>query len=94
MSQTEIPGYTYGTDAVPRSPVSLQDLELLQATLLIDLANRHNDKPITGFDFRGQSPAFDGTTLHVCGEPTAAGASVWTEQSGQKNMVATVYCGS
>jgi Protoglobin len=35
MSQTEIPGYTYGTDAVPRSPVSLQDLELLQATLLL-----------------------------------------------------------
>jgi Protoglobin len=35
MSRTEIPGYTYGTDAVPRSPVSLQDLELLQATLLL-----------------------------------------------------------
>jgi hypothetical protein len=35
MSQTEIPGYTYGTDAVSRSPVSLQDLELLQATLLL-----------------------------------------------------------
>ena len=34
MSQTDIPGYTYGTDAVPRSPVSLQELELLQATLL------------------------------------------------------------
>jgi hypothetical protein len=35
MSQTDIPGYTYGTDAVPRSPVSLQELELLQATLLL-----------------------------------------------------------
>src|SRR4029450_6874950 len=35
MSRTEIPGYTYGTDAVPRSPVSLQELELLQATLLL-----------------------------------------------------------
>jgi hypothetical protein len=35
MSQPEIPGYTYGTDAVPRSPVSLQELELLQATLLL-----------------------------------------------------------
>jgi hypothetical protein len=34
MSQTDIPGYTYGTDAVPRSPVSLQELELLQATLM------------------------------------------------------------
>jgi Protoglobin len=35
MSQTDIPGYTYGTDAVPRSPVSLQELELLKATLLL-----------------------------------------------------------
>ncbi|MFT4025222.1 MAG: MaoC family dehydratase N-terminal domain-containing protein [Novosphingobium sp.] len=64
----------------------------LQATLLIDLANRHAGKPVTGFDFRGQVPAFAGTTLNVCGEPTAEGASVWTEQSGGKNMVATVRC--
>jgi hypothetical protein len=35
MSQTDIPGYTYGTDPVPRSPVSLDELELLQATLLL-----------------------------------------------------------
>jgi Protoglobin len=35
MSQTNIPGYTYGTDAVPRSPVSLQELELLRTTLLL-----------------------------------------------------------
>jgi Protoglobin len=35
VNQADIPGYTYGTDAVPRSPVSLQELELLQATLLL-----------------------------------------------------------
>jgi hypothetical protein len=35
VSQTDIPGYTYGTDAVPRSPVSLDELELLRATLLL-----------------------------------------------------------
>ena len=35
MTHTDIPGYTYGTDAVPRSPVSLQELELLKATLLL-----------------------------------------------------------
>ena len=35
MSQTDIPGYIYGSDAVPRSPVSLQELELLEATLLL-----------------------------------------------------------
>jgi hypothetical protein len=34
MITTDIPGYTYGTDAVPRSPVSLEELQLLQATLL------------------------------------------------------------
>jgi Protoglobin len=39
VSQTDIPGYTYGTDAVPRSPVSLGELELLQATLLLGEAD-------------------------------------------------------
>jgi hypothetical protein len=35
MIETDIPGYTYGTDAVPRSPVSLEELQLLQSTLLL-----------------------------------------------------------
>ena len=35
MTQADIPGYTYGSDAVPRSPVGPQELELLQATLLL-----------------------------------------------------------
>jgi protoglobin len=35
MIKTDIPGYTYGTDTVPRSPVSLDDLQLLQSTLLL-----------------------------------------------------------
>jgi hypothetical protein len=35
VSQNDIPGYTLGTDAVPRSPVSLDELELLKATLLL-----------------------------------------------------------
>jgi len=35
VTQTDIPGYTYGTDAVPRSPLSLDELELLKATLLM-----------------------------------------------------------
>ena len=35
MIQTDIPGYTYGTDAVPRSPVSLDELELIQGTMLL-----------------------------------------------------------
>ena len=35
MIETDIPGYTYGTDAVSRSPISLDELELLQTTLLL-----------------------------------------------------------
>ncbi|TVV77268.1 FAS1-like dehydratase domain-containing protein [Sphingomonas solaris] len=64
----------------------------LQATLLAGLAARRLDAPITAFDFRGQQPAFDGTMLHVCGAPTGSGATLWTEQGGTKNMIATVTC--
>jgi hypothetical protein len=35
MIKTDIPGYTYGTDTVPHSPVGLDDLQLLQSTLLL-----------------------------------------------------------
>jgi 3-methylfumaryl-CoA hydratase len=66
----------------------------LQATLLADLAARNLQSPITGMDFRGQSPAFEGTTLHICGAPTDTGGSLWTEQSGIKTMVATVTTGT
>ena len=62
----------------------------LQATLLIDIAARNLSAPITGFDFRGQQPAFEGARLHVCGEASADGAEVWTQQGDAKNMVATV----
>jgi 3-methylfumaryl-CoA hydratase len=64
----------------------------LQATLLIDLAARHLSAPIAAFEFRGQAPAFDGTSLHVCGEPVEGGAKLWTEQGGTANMVATATC--
>ena len=62
----------------------------LQATLLADLAAKSLGKPLATFDFRGQVPAFAGTRLDVCGEPADGGGSFWTEQSGGKNMVATV----
>jgi len=62
----------------------------LQATLLVSLAARHLDAPVTGFDFRGQQPAFDGVPLHVCGQATEGGAEVWTQQGKGRNMVATV----
>jgi Protoglobin len=35
IDRSGIPGYTYGTDAVPRSPVSLDELKLLLQTLLL-----------------------------------------------------------
>jgi 3-methylfumaryl-CoA hydratase len=62
----------------------------LQATLLAGLAQRSLAAPLATFDFRGQVPAFAGTTLHVCGDPSEGGASLWTEQGGGRNMVATV----
>ncbi len=62
----------------------------LQATLLVDLASAHGKSQITGFDFRGQSPAFGDIMLNLCGEPSDGGASVWSEQGGSKNMAATV----
>jgi Protoglobin len=34
MSQQAIPGYTYGTSAVPHSPLSLEDFERLKQTVL------------------------------------------------------------
>jgi hypothetical protein len=36
MSTTSIPGYTYGTDAVPRSPLTLEQLEQLKQAVLLD----------------------------------------------------------
>jgi 3-methylfumaryl-CoA hydratase len=62
----------------------------LQATLMADLAAKSLGKPLATFDFRGQVPAFAGTRLDICGEPADDGGSFWTEQSGGKNMVATV----
>jgi 3-methylfumaryl-CoA hydratase len=64
----------------------------LQATLLADLAARHLNRPLAMFNFRGESPAFDGTTIHACGNPTDDGAALWTEQTGRKSMSATATC--
>jgi 3-methylfumaryl-CoA hydratase len=61
----------------------------LQATLLADLAVRNLGGPLATFDFRGMAPAFDGMMLHACGEAADSGASLWTEQGGTRNMVAT-----
>lgn len=66
----------------------------LQATLMLNLAARNLPDPITSFAYRGQQPVFDGTRLHVCGEPEAAGAQMWTQQGNARNMVATVRTGA
>jgi 3-methylfumaryl-CoA hydratase len=66
----------------------------LQATLLARLAASNLPGPITGFDFRGQQPAFDGLPLYVCGTATVGGAELWTQQGEAKNMVATVRTGN
>ncbi|MFC3215175.1 FAS1-like dehydratase domain-containing protein [Novosphingobium panipatense] len=62
----------------------------LQAALLIRLAASSLDRPIASFEFRGQQPAFDGVSLHICGEPEEGGAQLWTQQGESRNMIATV----
>ncbi|MFA7586164.1 MAG: MaoC family dehydratase N-terminal domain-containing protein [Novosphingobium sp.] len=61
----------------------------LMATLLADLAARKLGKPLATFDFRGNAPAFDGITLHLCGDASDDGAHVWTQQGAGKCMVAS-----
>ena len=78
--------YAMGEEAYPALVVHGP----LQATILADLAVKNLSKSIATFDFRGASPAFDCAQLHVRGEPTDDGASVWTEQGGTKNMTATI----
>ncbi len=80
--------YAMGEEAYPALVVHGP----LQATLLADLAARNLNSAVTGFDFRGQSPAFDGALLHLRGESSPDGARLWTEQDGVKNMIATVTC--
>jgi 3-methylfumaryl-CoA hydratase len=65
----------------------------LQATLLMDLARQNLSAPITGFEFRGLSPAFEGAPLHVCGEAADGGANLWAEQGGRRTFSASVTCG-
>lgn len=82
--------YAVGEEAYPALVVHGP----LQATLLIRLAAAHLDAPITGFQFRGQQPAFDGLPLHVCGEPIGQGAELWTQQGEGRNMLASVTTGA
>lgn len=42
MSQQAIPGYTYGTSAVPHSPLSLEDFELLKQSVLFSDEDRQS----------------------------------------------------
>lgn len=65
----------------------------LQATLLAELASHGLAAPIAAFEYRGLQPAFDGSPLHVCGERSKAGASLWIEQGGRKTMTAIARCG-
>ena len=64
----------------------------LMATLMASLASRKLAAPLTRFDFRGNAPAFDGITLHVCGDAIDGGAQLWTQQGAGRNMVATASC--
>lgn len=61
----------------------------LQATLLAELAQRKLGRDPEQFSYRGLSPAFDGITLHVCGEQDDDGVKLWTQQRATTNMSAT-----
>lgn len=61
----------------------------LMATCLAAMAQRELGRTLRTFAFRGQSPAFAGHRLHVCGRRNGEGADVWTEQGGGKCMVAS-----
>jgi 3-methylfumaryl-CoA hydratase len=55
----------------------------LIATLLADLARRHDPRPLASFEFRAVSPLFDGAPFSVCGAPTGQGAAaeLWARAS-------------
>jgi 3-methylfumaryl-CoA hydratase len=61
----------------------------LQATLLAMLAEKGLQRPLRRFEFRGKSAAFEGRPLDICGDIDGDGATLWTEQQGLTNMVAT-----
>ena len=82
--------YAMGEEAYP----ALMVHGPLQATLLMRQAEQHLPQPITGFEFRGEAPAFDGMPLHLCGEPSDDGASLWSQQGDQVAMRARVTCGA
>ena len=76
MSQTDIPGYTYGTDAVPRSPVSLGELELLQATLLLGEDDRIALRRSSDVLAPRSRPSSMSIWLRRC-QPSPAGCLQW-----------------
>ena len=65
----------------------------LQATLLLDLARRHSQRPVTRYDYRALSPLFDTEPMSVNGQPSADGSSaeLWTASAqGHLAMSASV----
>ncbi|SFG22143.1 3-methylfumaryl-CoA hydratase [Novosphingobium sp. CF614] len=76
--------YAIGEEAYPGLVVQGP----LQATMLAGLAARRLGADLATFDFRGMAPAFDGASLHICGEQDASGANLWAEQGGIRTMSA------
>jgi protoglobin len=85
MIKTDIPGYTYGTVTVPHSPVSLDDLQLLQSTLLLGdedlvalrrsgdlLAPRVEDILDVWYGFVGANPHLLAAFTGLDGQPNQA----------------------
>jgi hypothetical protein len=96
MTQTDIPGYTYGTGAVPRSPVSLEELELLKATLLLGdddlaalrrsadlLAPRVEEVLDVWYGFVGANPHLLAAFSNAAGQPDQAYLAAVRRRFGQ-----------
>ena len=77
--------YAQGEEAYPALVVHGP----LMATCLAAMAQRELGGTLSTFSYRGQSPAFAGHTLHICGDRTDEGLQLWTQQGGGKCMVAT-----
>ena len=66
----------------------------LQAKLMMRLAGANESAPVASFEFRGQQPAVGGTALHICGNRAGTEIELWTQQGGERNMVATARTSS
>lgn len=93
---SHIPGYTYGTDAVPSSPITLADFELMKQSVLFTdediqalrmsydvLADQVEDILDVWYGFVGSHPHLLATFTNMDGEPIAEYLTAVRKRFGQ-----------